>query len=162
MRKYVVLTLAALAALALDCAFFPAWSPDVCAWMCLALALAATAAIDVQTGIVLALVCGLVIDAICNSYLGLTAACYLVSVSALWLMIRKNRPKPVVLMLYAALAAALPTPIIWLYSYLAGAHFHGLWITLRSVLPSALLTGLLVPLFGRLLHWAKKTHRDRI
>ncbi len=160
MKRYLVLTAAALTAVAVDASAlsFLTMRP----WLLLAVALAACAALNVQSAIVTALIGGLMLDALCNSYLGLTAACYLLSVSVLWLFIRKNHPKTIVLLLLAMLCTALYTPIEWLYSYLAGAHFGGLKTMLTVALPSAVLTGLCVWPFSALLQWAKTSRRDRL
>lgn len=160
MKRYLVLTAAGLLAVALDTSALSFFS--VRPWLLLALALAACAVLNVQSAIVAALIGGLMLDALCNSYLGLTAACYLLSVSALWLFIRKNHPKTIVLLLLAALCAALYAPIEWLYSYLAGAHFGSLKTILTVALPNAILTGLCVWPFLALLQWAKTSRRDRL
>ncbi|MBR0081754.1 MAG: hypothetical protein IJP98_03315 [Clostridia bacterium] len=163
MKRYVVLTLTAAAALALDTALFAVHNlGGVRPWLLLAVALAACARLNVQSGIVTALLGGLAIDAICNSYLGLSAACCLVSVSALWLLIRKNHPKAPLLMLLAAAAALLPAPIEWLYAYLGGAQYGGWRTFLTVVLPNAALTGVCVLPIGALFKWAKQDRRDRI
>ena len=163
MKRYGTLTLAAVLAIALDTAVLSAhtlWG--VRPWVLLAVALAASVAFNVQSGIVTALLGGQIIDAICNSYLGLTAACYLVSVSALYLFTKRNHPKALFLWALAAAAALLPAPIEWLYSYLRGAQYGGLKTLLTVVLPCAVATGLCVLPFRKLLDWSKKGHRDRI
>ena len=163
MKRYGTLTLAAVCAIALDTAVFSMRNfSGVRPWLLLAVALAAVAQMNVQSGIVVALLGGLVIDAICNSYLGLTAACSLVSVSALWLFVRRNRPKAILLVLLAALAALLPAPIEWLYAYIGGAQYGGLRTFLTVVLPNALLTGIFVLPNAALLRRAQKGHRDTI
>lgn len=160
MKRYVTLTAAALLAVALDAAALT--NLAVRPWLLLATALAACAALNVQSAILTALLGGLMLDAMCNSYLGLTAACYLLSVSVLWLLIQKNHPKTVVLLLYAALCTALYAPVEWLYSYLTGAHFGGLKTILTVALPNAALTGLFVWPLSALLQWAKTSRRDRL
>ncbi len=163
MKRYGTLIVAALCGVVLDCTVFAEWSIfGARPWLLLAVALAACATLDVQSAILTALVGGLMIDALCNSYIGLTAACYLVSTAALWLLIRKNHPKLWILGLYAALVTMLPAPIEWLYSYLAGAHSGFVSTFLTAVLPSAVLTGLCVLPLCKLFDWAKKSHRDRI
>lgn len=163
MKKYVFLGIGAVLALILDCAVFAEWTIlGVRPWMLLALSLAACMSLNVQSAILTALAGGLILDAVTNSYLGLTAACYLISVSALYLMTRKNHPKPLILWLFAALAASLWIPVEWFYSYLSGAHFGGITTVLTVLLPSAVLTGLLVLPLTAILNYSKKSHRDRI
>ena len=163
MKRYGTLAAAALLLLLFDTAVLSAYNLfGIRPWLLLAAALAATVALNVQSGILVALIGGLVIDAICNSYLGLTAACYLVSVSALYLFTKRNHPKALLLWALASAAALLPAPIEWLYSYLRGAQYGGLKTLLTVVLPCAVATGLCVLPFRKLLDWSKKGHRDRI
>lgn len=163
MKRYGTLTAAALLSLALDTAFFSIHNiGGARPWLLLAVALAACVQLNVQSGIVVALLGGLMLDAVCNSYLGLTAACYLVSVAALHLLTRRNHPKALLLWLFAVIAAALPAPIEWLYAFLIGARGGVLQTLFTVVLPSAVITGLCVLPLGALLGWAKKGHRDRI
>ena len=163
MKRYGTLAAAALLLLLFDTAVLSAYNLfGIRPWLLLAAALAATIALNVQSGILVALIGGLVIDAIYNSYLGLTAACYLVSVGALYLFTRRNHPKALLLWALAAAAVLLPAPIEWLYSYLAGAQFRALQTVLTVVLPNAVLTGLCVLPLSKLFDWAKKGHRDRI
>ncbi len=163
MKRYGTLIAAALCGVTLDCTMFAEWNIfGAKPWLLLAVALAACAVLDVQSAILTGLVGGLMIDALCNSYIGLTAACYLVSIAALWVLIRKNHPKLLILGLYAAFVTVLPAPIEWLYSYLAGAHYGTGSTFLAEVLPSAVLTGLCVLPLCKLFDWAKKSHRDRI
>ena len=137
-------------------------SPCVRPFLLLAVALAACVRLNVQSGIVVAFFGGLVLDAVCNPYLGLTAACWLVSVSALYLFTRRNQPKAPLLWLLAALAAWMPAPIEWLYAFIGGAGYGGMLRMLTVALPCAVLTGLCVLPLSALLRWAKKGHRDRI
>lgn len=163
MKRHLTLILTGLCGVILDCAVFAEWNyHGVRPWILLATALAACVSLNAQSAILTALAGGLMIDALSNSYLGLTAACYLISVSALWMIIRRNHPKLVILWAYAAFATALWCPIEWLYSYLAGAHFGALRTILTRVLPSAVLTGACVLPIVKLFEWAKKGHRDRI
>lgn len=163
MKKYAVLFITAAAAIVLDCTVLAEWNlSGVRPWLLLSVSLAACAALNPQSGILTALFGGLIIDAVSNFYVGLTAACYLISVGALWLLIRKNHPKPLILWTYTALTAALWIPVEWFYSYLAGAHFGAVGTILTKALPSAVLTGLFVLPAAALLENAKKSHRDKI
>ena len=163
MKRYAVLVITGIAAVILDCTLLAEWNlMGIRPWLLLAAALAACAALNPQSGILTALIGGLVIDAVSNFYLGLTAACYLISVSALWFLIRKNHPKSLILWIYAAAVTALWIPIEWFYSYLAGAHFQPVITILTRVLPSAVLTGLFVLPLSALFEYAKKSHRDKI
>ena len=138
MKKYAVLIITAAVAVIADYTVLAEWNlSGIRPWLLLSAALAACAALNPQSGILTALFGGLIIDAVSNSYLGLTAACYLISVSALWLLVRKNHPKPLILWIYAAFAAALWIPVEWFYSYLAGAHFGAVRSILTKALPSA-------------------------
>lgn len=163
MKKYAVLIATSVIAVIVDCTVLAEWNlSGVRPWLLLATALAACAALNPQSGILTALFGGLIIDAVCNSYVGLTAACYLLSVSALWLLVRKNHPKPLILWIYAAFCTALWIPVEWFYSYLAGAHYGALTAILTKALPSAVLTGLFVLPLTALFEYAKKSHRDKI
>ena len=163
MKRYATLILTALAAVALDSAVFVQWTLyGVRPLLLLAAALAACAALNVQSAILTAFLGGLVLDALTNSYLGLEAACNLLAVSVLWLLIRKNHPKRFVLFLYFCLCAALCTPLEWLYSYLLGAHHGGLQIWLTRALPSAVLTGAAALPIDRLFRRVSVSRRDRI
>ena len=161
MKRYVTLVVAGFIATAMDITVF-ARIGGVCPCILLAVALAACVSLNVQSAIVTALIGGLVIDALTNSYLGLTAACYLLSVSVLHLLIRKNHPKLVILWVYGFLCVAITSPIVLLYSYLLGARFHLVRTLALAVLPSAVLTGLCVLPLVKLFDWAKINRRDRI
>lgn len=160
MKRYGTLALLALIGITLDTTLFAAL--PIAPRLLLAAALAACAALDVQSAILTAFLGGLMVDALANSYLGLCAACGLLSVSALWLLIRKNHPKKFVLFLYAGFAAAIALPAEWLYAYLAGAHYNGLSVLLTRALPSAVLTGAATVAFVWLLGVVLKGRRDRI
>lgn len=163
MKRYGTLTLAALLAAALDTAVFSLHNfAGVRPFLMLAVALAACVRLNVQSGIVIAFFGGLLLDAVCNTYLGLTAGCWLVSVSVFYLLTRRNQPKALLLWLFSALAAWVSAPIEWLYAFIGGAGYGGLLRILTVALPSAVLTGLCVLPLSALLRWAKKGHRDRI
>lgn len=161
MKRYLTLITAGVIATALDITIF-AQAGGMCPCMLLAVALASCVSLNVQSAIITALVGGLVIDALTNSYLGLTAACCLLSVSVLYLMIRKNHPKLFMLWLYAFISVVIASPIVLLYSYLLGARFQLLRTLAVEVVPSGVLTGLCVLPVVKLLDWAKINRRDRI
>lgn len=128
----------------------------------LAVCLATTAAWRVQDALPLALFGGLLIDAFCNSYAGLTAAGYLLSVTVFSLLIRKNAPKPIGLVLYGALATLAAFGLELIFSLILGAKVSS-WalLPLRALLFCG-LTALLALPFNRLLARWKRGQRDRI
>lgn len=80
-------------------------------YLFLSLVLCASVGVSVQSAMVIAAVGGLIIDFICNSYLGATSALYILAAVLVYLCVKKSRPKPVLLLLelvgIAALADAL-------------------------------------------------------
>lgn len=127
-----------------------------------ALCLATCAAWSVQEGLVLALLGGLLTDAFSNPYAGLTAAGYCMSVALFWLLIRKNAPKPIGLVLYGivSIAACLVPELI--FSLILGARLSSPVTVLSQLAAFCVLTAAaMLPLERLLARW-KRGQRDRI
>lgn len=160
MRRYLVWISAAVAALAADVLLFSGSviSPPLLS----AVVFAVLSAVSVQHAIIFALVGGLLADAISNPYAGVTAAASLAAVCILYLLIRKNKPKPFVLFLYFCAAAAAKEAVILGYSLFLGAkpilQLQSLWGLLLSVL----LCGVIAIGCNQWFVQAAKGRRERI
>ena len=127
----------------------------------LAAALGAVASTKVQDGIVIALIGGLLTDLFANPYLGLSAAAYLVAVVILYGFIRKNRPKLLMLLVFALVACTASETMILGFSLILGARFSILNRLLTATLPSLIHEALLVLPLAAILKPAGKGTFDR-
>lgn len=160
MKRHLVLILIALTALAADVLLFAGSfiSPPLYS----AVTFAVLSAVSVQYAIVFALVGGLLTDAVSNPYAGVTAAALLAAVCILYLLIRKNKPKPFVLFLYFCVAAVGKEAVVLGYSLFLGAELSHLSQSLWGLLLSVLLCGAAAIGCSRWLVQTAKDRRERI
>lgn len=152
MKKNVLLIFLALLFVFADTAFFSKINLyGIRPYMVLSFALAATITFSVQSGMVIAAVCGLLTDLICNPYLGLTSAFGLLAVVLVYLFVRRSKPKKLVL--YLALLAVLTAldMFLCLLSIIFGASVNMINALLLHALPCAAISAGLVILLSKLL-----------
>ena len=121
----------------------------------LSLALAATAAIKVQDGMLVAFFGGLLSDLFFNPYLGLSAAAYLTATAILYGFLRKTGSVRALVIPFAAIAAAAAELLIFGFSLAIGARFDAMRL-LSATLPSIVLEALLVYPLSALLRSREK------
>ena len=144
MKRRILLILAALAAFFLDAFVLPALSQNgIRPLFTMSLALAATAEMKVQDGMLTAFFGGLFTDLFCNPYIGFSAAAYLTAVAIMYGFVKKNGQRCALLILFALVAALAAETMIFLFSLAIGAQFDA-YRLLRAALPSLVLEALLV------------------
>ena len=162
MKRLFVLIPASLVAILLDCFLFPSLNTQGIRPLCtLAVALAAVAATKVQDGMLIAFVGGLLTDLFCNPYTGLSAAAYLLAVCILYGFVRKNQPKPGLLLIFAGIACAAAEALIFVFTLILGARTAVLHRLLFAALPSGILEALLILPLAALFKPAGKGTFDR-
>ncbi|HPF53053.1 MAG TPA: hypothetical protein P5116_01640 [Eubacteriales bacterium] len=142
MKKRLLMIPLALVFLLLDTAAFPAFALfDIRPWMCLALAMAATQADSVRAGMIIAGVTGFFIDLICNTYLGVSSALYILSCIAIALVLRKNAIKWPLMAGLCCLLCFMVGCANCVIAWAMGAKLYILWEMGAYILPCALLSG---------------------
>ena len=162
MKRLLILLPVSIAAILLDSFLFPSLNTlGIRPLFTLAAALAAVASTKVQDGMLIAFFGGLLTDLFCNPYTGLSAAAYLSAVCVLYGFVRKNRPKPGLLLIFAWIACAAAEALIFVFSLILGARTGGFGKLLTQTLPSTVLTALLVLPLSAALKPAGKGTFDR-
>ncbi|MDO4565599.1 MAG: hypothetical protein Q4C04_08295 [Clostridia bacterium] len=151
MKKHLSLVLLSILFIFLDTAFFSTVNIyGIRPYMTLALALAATYTFSVQSGMIIAAVAGILIDLICNPYLGLTPALYIAGVIVLYGLIRRGHPKKIVVFLYYVGVCAALDLLLCLLSNIFGANRNIVEALLLHSLPCAALSSVATLGLGRL------------
>lgn len=162
MKRLWLLIPVSAAAVLLDSFLMPALpTQGIRPLFTLAVALAAVASTKVQDGMLIAFFGGLLTDLFCNPYTGLSAAAYLSAVCILYGFVRKNRAKPVLLLIFAWIACAAAEALIFVFSLILGARTAVFYRLLLSALPSTILEALAVLPLAALLKPAGKGTFER-
>ncbi|MDD3400077.1 MAG: rod shape-determining protein MreD [Eubacteriales bacterium] len=162
MKKNIYLVLLSIVFLFLDTAFFDRINLyGIRPYMVLALALSATLTFSVQSGIIIAAVCGLVLDFIGNPYLGLTSALYLAAVVVCYVLVGRSNHKKLFVFLIMVTSLIAMDMLLWLLATIFGAVVNVLNALLLHAIPCAIITGGLTMLLNRCLSPLLKGQLER-
>ncbi len=144
MKRRLFLIPAAILAIFLDAFVFPFLSGNGIRPLCtMSLALAATAEMKVQDGMLIAFFGGILIDLFCNPYVGLTPAVVLIAVCIVYGFTKKGERNYALLFVFSIVASAAAEILIFGFSLIIGARFEPL-LLLSTTLPSVVIESLLV------------------
>lgn len=150
MKKNLLLIVLSVLFVFLDTAFFSFVNLyGIRPYAVISLALAATITFSIHSGMAIAAIGGFVIDFICNPYLGLTSALYLIALVLTHLFLRRNRPKALTLFLVLTTILTSLDMLLCLLSNMFGSNVNMLEAMLLHSLPCAGLTSALAMLFRR-------------